>query len=141
MPRRTTLLAAAAATCLLATAPVAGATPGSGVSAVERAKTTVGGKDYHLRTITIAPGGHTGWHFHDGDLYGVVTGGTLTHYGKDCAVDGVYPKGSSVVEPAGPDEVHIGRNLGTEPVVLEVLYVLPAGSPFAQDAPAPGCAA
>jgi hypothetical protein len=35
--------------------------------------------------------------------------------------------------------VHIGRNLGTTPVVLDVLYVDPAGSPLSEDAPNPGC--
>src|SRR5438552_7155430 len=30
------------------------------------------------------------------------------------------------------DQVHIGRNLGTTPLVLEVLYVLPAGSPLSE---------
>jgi hypothetical protein len=35
--------------------------------------------------------------------------------------------------------VHIGRNEGSVPVVLDVLYVLPHGSPFSEDAPNPGC--
>jgi oxalate decarboxylase/phosphoglucose isomerase-like protein (cupin superfamily) len=42
-------------------------------------------------------------------------------------------------EPAGPGNVHIGRNLGDVPLVLTVLYVLPHGAPFSQDAPNPGC--
>lgn len=32
-----------------------------------------------------------------------------------------------------------GRYLGTTPMVLDVLYVLPVGSPLAEDAPDPGC--
>ena len=32
-----------------------------------------------------------------------------------------------------------GRNLGDTPLVLVVLYVLPHGSPFSEDAPNPGC--
>jgi hypothetical protein len=35
--------------------------------------------------------------------------------------------------------VHIGRNLGTTPVILEVIYINPAGKPLAQDAANPGC--
>jgi hypothetical protein len=35
--------------------------------------------------------------------------------------------------------VHLGQNRGTTDVVLEVLYVLPHGAPFAEDAPNPGC--
>ena len=46
----------------------AGATPPTGVSAKILAQTTVGGKDFILREITVAPGGSTGWHFHDGTL-------------------------------------------------------------------------
>ena len=33
------------------------------------------GKDYIFREITIAPGGSTGWHSHDGELLGVVKEG------------------------------------------------------------------
>jgi hypothetical protein len=35
--------------------------------------------------------------------------------------------------------VHIGRNLGSTAVILDVLYVDPAGSPLSEDAPNPGC--
>ncbi|MFI7675894.1 hypothetical protein [Actinophytocola sp. NPDC049390] len=38
-----------------------------------------------------------------------------------------------------PVHVHIGRSLGSTPVVLDVLYILPTGSPLSQDAPDPGC--
>ena len=51
----------------------------------------------------------------------------------------MYPRGSSLKEPSGADNVHIGRNLGTTDLVLEVLYVLPHGAPFSRDAANPGC--
>jgi hypothetical protein len=54
-------------------------------------------------------------------------------------VDGVYNAGDTIVEPAGADHVHIGRNLGQTPVILEVLYVDPVNKPPAEDAPNPGC--
>jgi quercetin dioxygenase-like cupin family protein len=117
----------------------ASATPSSGVTARILAQHTVGGKDYVLREITVAPGGGTGWHFHDGTLYALVKSGTLTHSDATCATDGIYRGGSAFVEPSGPDHVHIGRNLGATPLVLEVLYVNPAGSPLSEDAPNPGC--
>ncbi|WP_225725820.1 MULTISPECIES: cupin domain-containing protein [unclassified Nocardia] len=104
------------------------------------ARTMIGDRDYVLREITLAPGGSTGWHFHDATIYGVVREGVLTHYASSCAVDGIYSSGSVVVEPGGPGYVHLGRNLGSEPLVLEVLYPLPVGSPLAEDAPNPGCA-
>lgn len=118
---------------------VANATPSSGVTGTIISQTTVGGKDYILRKITIAPGGSTGWHYHDGTLYALVAQGTLTHDESDCQVDGSYGPGSTFIEPSGSDHVHIGRNLGTTSVVLYVEYVDPAGSPLSEDAPNPGC--
>lgn len=44
------------------------------------------------------------------------------------------PAGTSFVEPAGSDHRHIGRNLGSEPVVLWVTYLLPQGSELSYDA-------
>lgn len=133
-------LIAGLATAGLALIPAAAdATPGSGVTGTILAQSTVGGKDYILREITIAPGGKTGWHFHDGTLYAFVKQGTLTHSDSSCKTDGVYKAGAAFTEPSGPNHVHIGRNLGTKPVVLEVLYVDPAGSPLSEDAPNPGC--
>ncbi|MGW0209408.1 cupin domain-containing protein [Streptomyces sp. NPDC003233] len=120
---------------------LAHATPaGPGVTAKVIARTTVGDRDYVLRKITIPPGQGTGWHYHDGTLYGYVEQGTLSHFDATCASDGVYPSGSSIREPAGAGHVHIGENRGTTDVVLEVLYVLPHGAPFSEDAPNPGCA-
>ncbi|MFH8738371.1 cupin domain-containing protein [Streptomyces sp. NPDC017964] len=128
-----------AAVCL--PAGLAHATPGGpGVTAKVIARTTVGDRDYILREITVPPGQSTGWHYHDGTLYGYVKQGTLSHFDATCAPDGVYPAGSAIQEPAGADHVHIGENRGTTDVVLEVLYVLPHGAPFSEDAPNPGCA-
>ncbi|MFE3638198.1 cupin domain-containing protein [Streptomyces cellostaticus] len=136
---RTAVLGTVTATAFL-TCGTAGATPpGSGVTARLVAQRTVGGTDYTLREITIPPGQSTGWHYHDGPLYGVVKQGTLSHFDSGCASDGVYRAGATIREPSGPGHVHIGRNLGSTPVVLEVLYVLPHGAPFSQDAPNPGC--
>ena len=120
-------------------APVAAATPPEGVHATELWRRSADGVDYIFREITITPGGSTGWHWHTGRLYGVVKEGTLTHSRADCSLDGVYGPGAGIFEPSGPERVHIGRNLGPVPMVLQVLYVLPAGSALAEDAPDPGC--
>ncbi len=101
------------------------------------AQKTVGQTDYVVRTITIVPGGYTGWHFHDGPLFAYVRQGTLTRTMADCTTVEVSPAGSALVEE--PSHVHIGRNLGATAVVLDVLYVLPTGSPLSQDAADPGC--
>ncbi|AOR36356.1 cupin [Streptomyces fodineus] len=122
------------------TCGTAQATPaGPGVTARIISQTTIDGTDYTLREITVPPGQSTGWHYHDGPLYGVVKQGTLSHFDATCASDGVYRTGSTIQEPAGPGHVHIGRNLGDTPLVLDVLYVLPHGAPFSEDAPNPGC--
>ncbi|MFE9452066.1 cupin domain-containing protein [Streptomyces sp. NPDC006739] len=135
-----TLVTGVVATATVLTCSTAWATPpGPGVTARIISRTTVNGTDYTLREITVPPGQSTGWHYHDGPLYGVVEQGTLSHFDSGCAPDGVYRTGEAIREPAGADHVHIGRNLGTTPLVLDVLYVLPHGAPFSEDAPNPGC--
>ena len=89
--------------------------------------------------VTIAPGGTTGWHYHDGPLYGLVRQGTLTHPGSDCKPV-VYRTGEIIAEPGGKANTHEGTNLGTSPVVLIVLSLIPLNKPLSQDAPAPPCA-
>ena len=69
----------------------------------------------------------------------MVKQGTLTQTGPDCTKTQSYGVGSTFVEPSGADHVHVGRNLGSTPLVLDVLYVNPAKSPLAEDVPNPGC--
>ncbi|WNI27071.1 cupin domain-containing protein [Streptomyces sp. ITFR-16] len=124
------------------------ATPGSGVSGTVVAVGTSVGKlkvkapkgraDVTFRKITIEPGGSTGWHTHRGQLIAVVKAGTLTRTLDDCTVE-VSPAGTSFIEPSGKKHRHIGRNLGTEPVVLWVTYLLPKGSELSEDADAVDC--
>lgn len=114
--------------------------PGPGVTGATLTQTTVGDTDYILREITVPPGQSTGWHYHDGTLHGSIKQGTLSHFDATCKSDGVYTAGDTISEPSGADHVHIGRNLGTTPLVLDVLYVLPHGAPLSEDAPNPGCA-
>jgi len=132
------LLAAAivaASTVLCATAS---ATPSENVDAVIISQATVDGVDYITREITVQPGGSTGWHYHDGRVFGVVREGTLTRTMKDCSVV-ASPEGAAVTEDSGSDHTHIGRNLGPGPLVLSVDYIQPAGTPLAVDVPDPGC--
>jgi len=118
--------------------PAAAATPSENADAVIVSQATVDGVDYITREITIQPGGSTGWHYHDGRVFGVVREGTLTRTMKDCSVV-VSPEGSAVTEDSGADHTHIGRNLGPGPLVLWVDYIEPAGTPLAVDMPDPGC--
>ncbi|ORA11839.1 hypothetical protein BST16_18425 [Mycobacterium asiaticum DSM 44297] len=98
------------------------------------------GRAFVVRDATIEPGGRIGWHWHRGTVIAAVKEGTLYHYGSDCSLDGIYRAGESFVEPSGADHVHDGRNLGATPVVLEVMYIIPEGTPLAdaREAP-PGC--
>ena len=103
------------------------------------AQSSVDGVDYITREITIQPGGSTGWHYHDGRVFGVIREGTLTRTLANCSVDGVFPAGSPVTEGSGPDHVHLGRNLGPVPLVMWVVYIEPAGTPLSVEVPDPGC--
>jgi quercetin dioxygenase-like cupin family protein len=114
-------------------------TPSSGVSATVLMSRTDGGTDYVDREITIQPGGTTGWHYHDGPLFGVVRSGTLTHVMADCTTVDVYRPGDKIFEASGASKVHVGRNLGTESVVLDVWYAIPSGLPLSEDAADPNC--
>lgn len=115
------------------------ATPESGVNSTTVNQSSQDGRDFVISESTIDPGGSTGWHFHDGTVVVAVKQGTLTHYAADCSVNGVYNPGDTFTEPAGPGHVHIARNLGAIPVMLEVMFVLPAGKPLHEDAANPGC--
>jgi quercetin dioxygenase-like cupin family protein len=117
--------------------PTAFATPPVGAESVVISQSTVDGIDYITREIIIQPGGSTGWHYHDGRTFGVVREGTLTRTMEDCS-EMISPTGVGVTEEGG--NVHVGRNLGPVPVVLWVVRIAPAGTPWAMEVPPPpGC--
>jgi len=128
-----------AAVAMGADVPAAHATPAVGAHSTVLSKHTVDGKDYVISEIMIEPNGGTGWHTHRGEVYGIVKAGVLTHYGADCRQDGVYAPGQPLTDPAGDDHPHIGLNLGTVPVVLDVTYIDPQGAPLSDSVPSPGC--
>lgn len=134
---------------------VAVATPGSGVVSapvlargvlVEKLKLKVkeaGTTDVLVQEITIAPGGHTGWHSHPGLVVVVVKEGTLSYYPADdpaCSKTD-YRAGETFIDP-GHGHVHIARNeSATANLVLMATYFeVPPGVAGAQriDAPNPG---
>ena len=139
-----TIVAAAAVT------GIAVATPGSGASgtilarglATEKVKTR-GNEPYEavVQQITIAPGGHTGWHTHPGNAIAIIKAGTLTIYDGDdpSCTPRTYSAGDVYVDP-GYGHVHLGRNEGTEPLEILVTYVdVAAGNgPVRIDAEDPG---
>ena len=101
-------IVSAAVAALLLFSGVASATPSRGVTAREIAKWSVGDRDYVVREITVAPGGSTGWHHHDGTLYAVVKKGVLTRTMSDCTTNFVHHRGDALIEE--PHHVHIGRD-------------------------------
>ena len=92
------------------------------------------------QTITLQPGGHTGWHSHPGPAFVVVKTGTFTLYdGEDpnCTPH-VFTAGQAFVDRGG-GHVHIGRNESDGIVELSVTYLLPVGvGPRVDVTPAPG---
>jgi len=90
--------------------------------------------------VTIAPGGHSGWHTHPGGTVILVESGTFTIYNDSCAATDVGA-GRGIVEPGG--QVQLARNNSTTvPLVLTVVYFdLPVGGGARSDATAPACAA
>jgi quercetin dioxygenase-like cupin family protein len=99
---------------------------------------TKGESDVHVVELTIQPGATVGWHSHLGPSFIMVKSGTTTFYeGHDptCRPQ-VIPAGSSLFEPGG--DVHINRNEGSEPLVLVVIQLLPAGAPRLIPEPSPG---
>ncbi|GAC01434.1 hypothetical protein GONAM_26_00140 [Gordonia namibiensis NBRC 108229] len=126
----------------------ANATTSTGVSSKTLAQTEIPagllpfvpqGVDIEVKETTIAPGGTTGWHHHDGETFAFVRQGTLTHPESDCTPT-IYPAGSIFSDPPGEKHVHEGKNVGDVPVVIVFLYLTPPGKPLSQDLPAPACA-
>lgn len=142
------VLAGALAAVIVATPALS--TPGSGVVGPFLGRGVLDGparinikrdaSDAVVQHLTIAPGGHTGWHSHHGPVVVVVAAGTLTMYqGADakCRPHEV-PTGTSFIDP-GRGNVHIARNEGATPVELYATYLdVPVGANVRIDAADPG---
>ena len=83
--------------------------------------------DTAYQQLTIAPGGHTGWHTHPGPTFVAVAQGegTLYHGMSGCPAT-KYAPGAGFMQP--PTEVHNMRNEGSAPLVLWAFYALPPGT-------------
>ncbi|MBJ8348801.1 cupin domain-containing protein [Antrihabitans sp. YC2-6] len=139
-----TVTAGLALSAALLAPTAAHATPSSGVTATPLAQGAIPAAlvsylgdvtDFAVREVTIAPGGSSGWHYHEGRVIGLVRSGVLTHQRDNCAAQ-VLPAGSLVEVAPG---IHDDRNLGSEPLILDVVYLNKPGKPANQDAPAPAC--
>lgn len=94
--------------------------------------------DIVVVSIDVAPGGHSGWHFHPGPVLVVVKTGTITFYMGDdpTCTPHVHPAGSTFIENGGM--VGIARNEGSANATVLATFFVPAGSPTRLDADAPG---
>ena len=94
--------------------------------------------DIVVVNVVVAPGGHSGWHFHPGPVLVVVKTGTITFYMEDdptCSPH-IHPAGSAFFENGGM--VGMARNEGTVEATVVATFLVPVGSPTRIDAPAPG---
>ncbi|HUR12994.1 MAG TPA: cupin domain-containing protein, partial [Mycobacteriales bacterium] len=143
------LVAAVAVAGSLAIGGIAAGTSGSGTSGQLLARGTADDKiktrgnqpfDVVSQTITIQPGGHSGWHSHPGQAIVTIKAGTFTTYAAsdDTCTGVVYRPGDVYVDP-GYGRAHIARNEGVVPTEVYVTYLdVPVGAPFRIEAPAPG---
>jgi hypothetical protein len=157
-PRRAIRVIVGLTAVSLASAGVALATTGSGITSTNlsvglfedlRVKTHVGGhkvmidtkgpSDVYIVHNLIVPGGHTGWHTHPGPSLITVKAGTITAYDGDdptCSPT-VYTAGQGFVD-AGDGHVHILRNESSVNAETIAVQLLPQGAVRRIDAPAPG---
>jgi quercetin dioxygenase-like cupin family protein len=88
--------------------------------------------DVAVATITIAPGGSSGWHHHPGLVVVVVQSGTVTFYNKNCRPE-VHPAGTTFIESS--DSPGLAKNTATATAVVEDTFIVPARKPLAPPTP------
>jgi quercetin dioxygenase-like cupin family protein len=88
--------------------------------------------DVAVATVTIDPGGSSGWHHHPGIVVVVVRSGTVTFYDQNCRAD-VHQAGETFIESS--DSPGLAKNNGTEPAVVEATFIVPASTPPAPPTP------
>jgi quercetin dioxygenase-like cupin family protein len=142
-------VAAMASIGLVAATPGSGAVPSTLATGILDAGVKIRTDDLRLSTrddvqvvtqsITIAPGGHTGWHSHPGPVFVTIAAGSMAFYDGDrhkCK-SVIYETGESFIDRGG-GHVHIARNEGITNLVLLATYLVPVGAPVRTDVPNPG---
>ncbi|MFJ9341212.1 cupin domain-containing protein [Streptomyces sp. NPDC101733] len=107
-----------------------------GRQVMARRSGTTAPSELMLREVVIPAGGCTGWHYHRVPLMAVVKSGTLTRILADESRE-EHTAGDTFVEPAGTGHIHLGRNLGEEPILLHVTCPLASDDAFAVAVAAP----
>jgi quercetin dioxygenase-like cupin family protein len=99
---------------------------------------TKGQTDVSVVENHVAPGGAFGWHSHPGPSVVIVKAGVITFYTADdpsCSPR-TYHAGDSFVDPG--NVIHIGRNEGTQELVVVTVRFVPHGAAPRIDQPSPG---
>ncbi len=94
--------------------------------------------DVATATVTVAPGGTSGWHSHPGIVIVSVKTGSVTRYDQTCAGT-VHGAGTAFVETAGDGPGMVLNLSPTDVAVLYVTYVVPTGAALRIDEANPGC--
>jgi quercetin dioxygenase-like cupin family protein len=94
--------------------------------------------EMQLVRLTIPPGGSTGWHSHDASVLVAVEKGTATFYDADDPRCTPHRFDPGMGTPEVPGHVHITRNEGDTPLVLDVVFLVPPGGNPGIAQPRPG---
>lgn len=97
-----------------------------------------GPTDVSSQSLTIQPGGNSGWHSHPGPVFVQITSGTITFYEAQpgSCTPVVRTAGQVFVEEG--DHAHISRNEGTVVVNAVATVFSPPGLPLRIDEASPG---
>lgn len=147
--RRLSILVVAAVAVSVACAPTTLATPDSGLTRTPYGRGVHGeagtveieaGKETVVYSLSLAPGGSTGWHTHPGVVIFMVKSGTLTQYGLDgpaCTAQ-TLSAGQAYIAPAHARHPHLFRNDGTESLeVVVTAFNTPPGQASRLDSDPP----
>lgn len=93
--------------------------------------------DVSVLTLTIDPGGTTGWHTHPGLAIIAVSEGTGKLYSADCTSE-TFSAGEAF-EEGGKDAPTLFRNESSSPVVLTVSFIAPRNAEIIHDEADPAC--
>jgi quercetin dioxygenase-like cupin family protein len=88
-------------------------------------------------TITLAPGGRTGWHTHPGVLFATVQSGAVVRQ-VGCE-SRTYPTGEAFVEHGDQPTGQVQNASTVEPAVFAITHIAPPGAPRRQDSEPPSC--
>jgi quercetin dioxygenase-like cupin family protein len=85
-----------------------------------------------FRTIALAPGEVSGWHYHPGPVVNVVTRGTVT-VEDGCGGEESFIPGQAFETMGG--RIHRAKNLGTEETFEYNTFIIPPGNPLTVNIP------